>query len=74
MTRVELEGLGESDEGLERFCVEQVPQEERAVIGGDVLHSYEPDTPERQARRARVFDVTMRYAYAGEADGAAARS
>ena len=64
MPRADLEGMGESDEGLERFYVEQVPQAERDAIGGEVLHSYEPDTPERQARRRRIFNITMTYAYA----------
>ena len=63
MKRADLEGMGESDEGLERFYVEQVPQAERDAIGGEVLHSYEPDTPERQARRQHIFTITMTYAY-----------
>jgi hypothetical protein len=67
MKRADLEGMGESDEGLERFYVEQVPQLERDAFGGVVLRSYEPDTPDRQARRRRIFDVTMTYVYAAKA-------
>lgn len=66
MSRRDLEGMGETDEGLERFYAEQVPQEERDAIGGERLHSYEPDTPARQVRRRQIFDAAMERAYDGE--------
>ncbi len=67
LSRADLEGMGESDEGLELFCAEQASREERASLGVAVLRSTSLDTPELCALRRRVVDLAMMHAYAPRA-------
>lgn len=59
MSRVDLEALGMSDEQLSEKYTALEPSPDRLAP----LHSYDADTPERQAQRREMFRAVMRVEY-----------